>query len=85
MDGDGQQRGPETMTKNAKEVVEEEPNLPLVSHQTNFVRCSILLAYWLIVLICLPIWWHMTSIERLSLPSVRIASQEQKIHEVWKD
>lgn len=45
--------------------------------QADSIRRSIISAYWLIILLALPLWWSTTSIERLSLPSSRVASQAQ--------
>jgi hypothetical protein len=57
------------------------PILPVVWHQSTTVRRGILAAYWTIVLVCLPIWWAQTSIQRLSLPKTRILRQEQAVQE----
>lgn len=43
--------------------------------QADSVRRSILSAYWLIILLSIPLWWSTTSIERLSLPSFQVISQ----------
>ncbi|KAH0580841.1 hypothetical protein H2248_011999 [Termitomyces sp. 'cryptogamus'] len=43
--------------------------------QADHVRRSIIVAYWLIIIAALPLWWHTTSIERLSLPSSRVIEQ----------
>ncbi|GLB42327.1 putative phosphatidylinositol-glycan biosynthesis class S protein [Lyophyllum shimeji] len=43
--------------------------------QADHVRRSIISAYWLIIILALPLWWHTTSIERLSLPTVRVTEQ----------
>ncbi|KAG6820272.1 hypothetical protein H0H93_003103 [Arthromyces matolae] len=45
--------------------------------QSNSVRRSIIKAYWIIIILALPLWWHTTSIQRLSLPSSRLLSQTQ--------
>lgn len=52
-----------------------------LSFQTDRTRRSILGAYWLVIFLALPLWWHTTSIERLSLPSSRVfARAETKLH-----
>ncbi|KAF8068896.1 phosphatidylinositol-glycan biosynthesis class S protein-domain-containing protein [Lyophyllum atratum] len=43
--------------------------------QADYVRRSIISAYWLVIILALPLWWHTTSIERLSLPSSRVTEQ----------
>ncbi|KAF5379200.1 hypothetical protein D9615_005907 [Tricholomella constricta] len=43
--------------------------------QADYVRRSIISAYWLIIILALPLWWHTTSIERLSLPSSQVNEQ----------
>ena len=45
---------------------------PIPLHQNDTVRFKIVLSYWLIVIIGLPLWWASTSIERLRLPKTRI-------------
>lgn len=42
------------------------------------VRRTILISYWIVVLLAVPLWWYTTSIERLSLPVSRINSQRGK-------
>jgi len=46
--------------------------------QTDRTRRSILLSYWTVFFLALPIWWYMTSIQRLSLPSSRVVDQAEK-------
>ncbi|KAG6854093.1 hypothetical protein C0991_010507 [Blastosporella zonata] len=43
--------------------------------QTDYVRRSIITAYWVIIILALPLWWRTTSIERLSLPSSHVVEQ----------
>lgn len=43
--------------------------------QADHVRRSIIVAYWLTIIVSLPLWWYTTSIERLSLPSSRVIEQ----------
>jgi len=45
--------------------------------QSDHVRRAILAAYWAVILLALPLWWYTTSIERLSLPTARVAAQAQ--------
>ncbi|CCA77301.1 hypothetical protein PIIN_11278 [Serendipita indica DSM 11827] len=59
----------------------QEIQFPAVSHQESQLLQRILLAYWAVVLACLPIWWSMTSIQRLPLPVSRILVQQQTISE----
>jgi Phosphatidylinositol-glycan biosynthesis class S protein len=48
-----------------------------LSFQSDRTRRSILGAYWLVIFLALPLWWHTTSIERLSLPSSRVFTQAE--------
>jgi hypothetical protein len=83
MDGDRPQPDTETETLiREKNTDEEDAVLPPVVHQAQGVHRAILTAYWAVIIICLPIWWSMTSIERLSLPTARIAQQQQLIQDV---
>ncbi|KAJ7167335.1 phosphatidylinositol-glycan biosynthesis class S protein-domain-containing protein [Mycena crocata] len=43
--------------------------------QSDFNRRLIIASYWLIIIVAVPLWWHTTSIERLSLPTSRVHSQ----------
>lgn len=45
--------------------------------QADGIRRYIISAYWLVILLALPLWWSTTSIERLSLPSSQVTSQAQ--------
>ena len=49
-----------------------------LSFQSSRTRRAVLGAYWIVILLALPFWWHITSIERLSLPSGRVRAQVQK-------
>ena len=40
--------------------------------QSDWIRRSIIAAYWAVILLALPIWWYTTSIERLALPTRRV-------------
>jgi Phosphatidylinositol-glycan biosynthesis class S protein. len=46
--------------------------------QGDYTRRSILASYWIVIILALPLWWHTTSIERLSLPSSRVYAQAEK-------
>ncbi|PFH49350.1 hypothetical protein AMATHDRAFT_147864 [Amanita thiersii Skay4041] len=48
-----------------------------VFHQNTYLRRSIIASYWLVILLAVPLWWRTTSIERLSLPTSRVASQSE--------
>ena len=61
-----------TSTSTVKTGVDEELVLPQPHHQSDTTRRAIIAAYWIVVALCLPIWWNLTSIERLSLPKTRI-------------
>ncbi|EJU02454.1 hypothetical protein DACRYDRAFT_107371 [Dacryopinax primogenitus] len=45
---------------------------------SDTTRRWIVASYWLVVLLCLPVWYYMTSIERLPLPTERIGLLEGK-------
>ncbi|KAJ7064913.1 phosphatidylinositol-glycan biosynthesis class S protein-domain-containing protein [Mycena amicta] len=47
-------------------------------YQSEFNRRLIIASYWVVLIAALPIWWHTTSIERLSLPSSRVNAQANK-------
>ncbi|EDR08213.1 uncharacterized protein LACBIDRAFT_297633 [Laccaria bicolor S238N-H82] len=40
--------------------------------QRDATRRSIIASYWLVIILALPLWWHTTTIHRLSLPSSRV-------------
>ncbi|KAJ7185504.1 phosphatidylinositol-glycan biosynthesis class S protein-domain-containing protein [Mycena filopes] len=44
-------------------------------YQLDFNRRLIITSFWLVILAATPLWWHFTSIERLSLPTSRVHSQ----------
>lgn len=44
-------------------------------YQTDRTRRSIVIAYWSIIILAIPLWWYTTSIERLSLPSHHVHQQ----------
>lgn len=62
--------------------VDEELVLPQLHHQSETTRRSIIAAYWIVVVLCLPLWWHLTSIERLSLPKTRIERLDKEGNKV---
>ncbi|KAJ7754509.1 phosphatidylinositol-glycan biosynthesis class S protein-domain-containing protein [Mycena metata] len=43
--------------------------------QLDFNRRLIIASYWVVIIAAIPLWWHFTSIERLSLPTSRVHSQ----------
>ncbi|KAL0959938.1 hypothetical protein HGRIS_011601 [Hohenbuehelia grisea] len=46
--------------------------------QADHVRRTIIAAYWIIIFLAVPLWWHTTSIERLPLPSALVESQAER-------
>ncbi|KAF7986318.1 hypothetical protein HWV62_35286 [Athelia sp. TMB] len=44
-----------------------------LSFQSAPTRRLVLASYWALILLAVPLWWHTTSIERLALPSARVA------------
>lgn len=62
--------------------VDEELVVPQFHHQSDTTRRSIIAAYWIVIALCLPIWWNLTSIERLSLPKTRIERLHREGHKV---
>ncbi|EMD35422.1 hypothetical protein CERSUDRAFT_116191 [Gelatoporia subvermispora B] len=58
------------------------PSTPLdptkLSSESVFTRRTIIAAYWLVVLLAVPLWWTTTSIDRLSLPTARVFAQQDK-------
>ena len=49
-----------------------------IYYQNDGLRRSIIIAYWVVILLALPLWWSTTSIQRLSLPSSRVQEQSQR-------
>ena len=43
--------------------------------QKDNTRRAIIIAYWFLIILALPLWWYTTSIERLSLPSYHVHQQ----------
>ncbi|KAF8155606.1 phosphatidylinositol-glycan biosynthesis class S protein-domain-containing protein [Crassisporium funariophilum] len=75
---------PDHTQVNSQNVQEEDP-LPSslrdpakLFYQQDGVRRSIIIAYWAIIILAVPLWWYTTSIERLSLPSSRVHQQTQR-------
>lgn len=46
--------------------------------QKDGVRRAIVAAYWTVIFLAIPLWWHTTSIERLPLPDARVSHQVSK-------
>ena len=44
-------------------------------YQKDNTRRSIVIAYWSLIILAVPLWWYTTSIERLSLPSNHVHQQ----------
>ena len=49
-----------------------------ISFQSDKTRRQILLSYWIVVLLAVPLWWSTTSIARLPLPEERVRSLRDK-------
>lgn len=47
-------------------------------YQKDELRRSIVIAYWVIIVLALPLWWTTTSIQRLRLPSRQILDESRK-------
>ncbi|KAG8770364.1 GPI transamidase component [Ceratobasidium sp. 428] len=44
-------------------------------------RLRIILAYWAVVLVCLPVWWMLTTVQRLPLPAAKVKDAgSQELH-----
>jgi hypothetical protein len=71
-----------TPTSSVGTGVDEELVLPQLHHQGDTTRRSIIAAYWIVVALCLPMWWNLTSIERLSLPKTRIELLDRESNKV---
>lgn len=52
--------------------LKEPQRLPFESAK---IRRLVLGSYWTIIILALPFWWRLTSIERIALPSVRVRAQ----------
>lgn len=55
--------------------LKEPQRLPFESAK---IRRLVLGSYWTIIILALPFWWRLTSIERIALPSVRVRAQLDK-------
>ncbi|KAF8190376.1 phosphatidylinositol-glycan biosynthesis class S protein-domain-containing protein [Mycena galopus ATCC 62051] len=44
-------------------------------YQSEYNRRLIIASYWVLIIAAIPLWWHITSIERLSLPTSRVHAQ----------
>jgi len=60
------------MDANPSHGLKEPQRLPFESPK---IRRLVLGSYWIIILLALPFWWRLTSIERIALPSVRVRTQ----------
>lgn len=49
-----------------------------VPFQQDRIRQGILLSYWVVILLALPLWWTTTSISRLSLPEHQVKVEAAK-------
>ncbi|KAI0696818.1 phosphatidylinositol-glycan biosynthesis class S protein-domain-containing protein [Cytidiella melzeri] len=45
-----------------------------LSFESVVTRRRIIASYWVVVLLAIPLWWRMTSIDRLSLPESRVSA-----------
>ncbi|KAF8134711.1 phosphatidylinositol-glycan biosynthesis class S protein-domain-containing protein [Mycena galopus ATCC 62051] len=44
-------------------------------YQSEYNRRLIIASYWVLIIAAIPLWWHITSIERLPLPASRVHAQ----------
>ena len=69
----------------APDTVPEPPvDLSKLTFETATNRRRIVTAYWLVVLLAIPLWWKTTSIDRLSLPDSRVhalANKQVRVHD----
>lgn len=42
--------------------------------QSSTTRRRIIASYWVVIILAIPIWWRITSIDRLSLPESRVSA-----------
>lgn len=63
------------MDANPSHGLKEPQRLPFESPK---IRRLVLGSYWTIIILALPFWWRLTSIERIALPSVRVRTQLDK-------
>lgn len=43
-----------------------------LSFESVLTRRRIVASYWLVIILAIPLWWKITSIDRLSLPEPRV-------------
>jgi hypothetical protein len=43
-------------------------------YQSDYNRRLIIVSYWAVIILAIPLWWYTTSIQRLSLPASRVHS-----------
>ncbi|KAG2134845.1 phosphatidylinositol-glycan biosynthesis class S protein [Suillus clintonianus] len=48
-----------------------------LSFERDWIRRAVLASYWIIIILAFPFWWHLTSIERLALPTSQIRALVQ--------
>ncbi|OAX42620.1 hypothetical protein K503DRAFT_826775 [Rhizopogon vinicolor AM-OR11-026] len=48
-----------------------------INFERNWVRRAVLASYWVVIVLAFPFWWHLTSIERLALPTSQVRTQVQ--------
>ncbi|KAG1720043.1 phosphatidylinositol-glycan biosynthesis class S protein-domain-containing protein [Suillus lakei] len=48
-----------------------------LSFERDWIRRAVLASYWIVIILAFPFWWHLTSIERLALPTNQVQSQVQ--------
>lgn len=60
------------MDANQSHGLKEPQRLPFESPR---VRRLVLASYWTVIILALPFWWRLTSIERTALPSDRVRTQ----------
>lgn len=59
----------ETTTATAAlDALANDSDVDPMSFQSHAKRSQITLAYWAVILLCIPYWWYSTAIERHSLP-----------------
>lgn len=48
-----------------------------LSFERDWVRRAVLASYWAVIILGFPLWWHLTSIQRLALPTSQVRTQVQ--------
>ena len=46
--------------------------------QSTTTRRRIIASYWVVIILAIPIWWRITSIDRLSLPVSRVSALDKQ-------